>query len=313
MPSGDFNRRTPEMNQMQIKCFLALAQTQNFTKAAEQLYISQPGLSHQIVSLERELNTQLFVRNQKMVRLTPAAKLLAKELPELDRAYEDLIQRVQAVGRGHSGSLTIGTVEGQWVGGSFAELCCGFAQKYPNIDLQLRSGAFSDVRRWLSRGEVDVGLTLQFDISDVSDLRWMAYDNDYARFAVSRRLPLGQKEKITVEDVMEETLLLISPDDSRVGAALSREFIKASGMAPKNIRYAPNLSTIMLWIEAGLGVGIINHHSNIANNPMVRLIEEVELTEAGANACLAWKKDCLNPAVDLFVQMADDRKNMQSQ
>lgn len=295
------------MNRMQIKCFLALAQTQNFTKAAEQLYISQPGLSHQIVSLERELNTQLFVRNQKMVRLTPAAKLLAKELPALDREYEELIQRVQAVGRGHSGSLTIGTLESQWVGGGFADLCCAFVQKYPNIDLQLRSGAFSDLRRWLSQGDVDVALTLQFDIADISDLQWWDYDNDYARFAVSRRLPLGQKEVITVEDVMEETLLLISPDDSRVGAALSREFIKNSGLAPKNIRYAPNLSTIMLWVEAGLGVGIINHHSNIASNPMVRLIEEVELSEAGANSCLVWKKECLNPAVDLFVRMANDK------
>ena len=298
------------MNRMQIKCFLALAQTQNFTKAAEQLYISQPGLSHQIVSLERELNTQLFVRNQKSVHLTPAAKLLAKELPGIDRAYEELIQRVQAVGRGHSGSLTIGTLESQWVGGGFADLCCAFVQKYPNIDLQLRSGAFSDVRRWLSSGEVDVGLTLCFDVAEVSDLQWMAYDNDYARFAVSRRLPLGQKEHIAIEDIMEETLLLISPDDSRVGATLSRDFIKASGMAPRNIRYAPNLSTIMLWIEAGLGVGIINQHSNIASNPMVRVIEEVELTEAGANSCLVWQKDCLNPAVDLFVQMASDRKNV---
>lgn len=296
------------MNRMQIKCFLALAQTQNFTKAAEQLYISQPGLSHQIVSLERELNTQLFVRNQKGVRLTPAAKLLAKELPDLDREYEDLIQRVQAVGRGHSGSLTIGTLESQWLGGGFADLCCAFVQKYPNIDLRLRSGAFSDLRRWLNQEDVDVALTLQFDIADVSDLQWRAYDNDYARFAVSRRLPLGQKEVITLEDIMDETLLLISPEDSRAGAALSSEFIKNSGLAPKHIRYAPNLSTIMLWVEAGLGIGIINHHSNIASNPMVRLIEEVELTEAGANSCLAWKKNCMNPAVELFIQMASDKK-----
>ena len=295
------------MNHMQVKCFLALAQTQNFTKAAEQLYISQPGLSHQIVSLERELNTQLFVRNQKAVHLTPAAKLLAKELPNLDKEYEDLIQRVQAVGRGHSGSLTIGTLESQWLGGKFADLCCAFVQKYPNIDLQLRSGAFSDIRRWLSRGEVDIGLTLQFDVADISDLQWFPFDDDYARFAVSRRLPLGQKEHITWEDVMEETLLLISPDDSRAGASLSSDLLKNRNLSPKHIRYAPNLSTVMLWIEAGLGVGIINQHSNIASNPMIRVIEEVVLDEAGANACFAWQKGCVNPAVELFIEAASNK------
>ncbi len=154
MPSGDFHNREEvfSVNSMQIKCFLALVQTQNFTKAAEQLYMSQPGLSHQIVAMERDLNTLLFVRNQKSVRLTPAAKLLAKELPKLDQEYEDLIQRVQALGRGQSGSLTIGTLESQWLGGGFADLCCEFMQKYPEIDLQLRSGAFSDIRQWLNSG-----------------------------------------------------------------------------------------------------------------------------------------------------------------
>ncbi len=156
-------------------------------------------------------------------------------------------------------------------------------------------------------------MTLKFDITGVSDLEWFTYDNDYARFAVSRRLPIGQKDVITVEDVMQETMLLISPDDSRIGATLSQNFITNTGLYPKQIRYAPNLSTIMLWIEAGLGVGIVNHHSNIAGNPMVRLIEEVELSEAGANSCLAWRKGCLNPAVDLFIQAAGDKKKLQNQ
>jgi hypothetical protein len=47
--------------------------------------------------------------------------------------------------------------------------------------------------------------------------------------------------------------------------------------------------------------------SNIASNPMVRVIEEVALDEAGANACFAWKKDCVNPAVELFIQAASDK------
>ncbi len=65
------------MNTTQIKCFLAVAETLNFTKAANQLFISQPGLSRQIVSLERELNTLLFIRDKHTVRLTPAAAVPA--------------------------------------------------------------------------------------------------------------------------------------------------------------------------------------------------------------------------------------------
>ena len=93
---------------------------------------------------------------------------------------------------------------------------------------------------------------------------------------------------------------------------MSRDFIKSSNLTPKQIRYAPNLSTVMLWIEAGLGVGIINQHSSIAGNPMIRVIEEVALEEAGANACFAWKKDCVNPAVDMFIRAVCDKNFVQN-
>ena len=68
------------MNTTQVKCFLALADTLNYTRAAMRLYMSQPSLSRRIVSLEQELNTQLVIRDQKQVRLTPAGALLAREL-----------------------------------------------------------------------------------------------------------------------------------------------------------------------------------------------------------------------------------------
>ena len=103
------------MNTTQIKCFLALSETLNFTKAAARLYLSQPALSRQIATLEQELNTLLLIRDSKNVRLTPAGALLAEELSGLNTALEDLISRTKAMGMGYSGSLTIGVLEGQWM------------------------------------------------------------------------------------------------------------------------------------------------------------------------------------------------------
>jgi len=288
------------LNTTQIKCFLALANTLNFTKAAEQLYMSQPGLSRQIVSLERDLNTQLFIRDQKSVRLTPAAALLAQELGDIEAAYENLIARVRSVGMGYSGTLTLGVLEGQWVGDEFADFCRRFMDQYPNIDLQIQQGSFSDLRRKLVSGEIDVAMTIQFDVADMEGIVTRQYDSDHAVFAVSRRLPLGQKEHITFDDMLDGTFLLISPEDSRTGTELTLEHFRKIGRSPQRIRYAPNLSTMMLWIEAGLGVGVINHQSSIAGNPSIRLITEVPLQEA--SACVVWKKENLNPAIALFDQ-----------
>ena len=132
------------------------------------------------------------------------------------------------------------------------------------------------------------------------------YDSDHAVFAISRRLPLARQEVITFEDMLDTTFLLISPEDSRVGGELVMEHFRALGKSPRRIRYAPNLSTMMLWIEAGLGVGVINHQSSIAGNPSIRLISEVPLKEA--SACVVWRKDNLNPAIALFDQALGERE-----
>jgi len=294
------------LNTTQIKCFLALANTLNFTKAAEQLYMSQPGLSRQIVSLERDLNTQLFIRDQKSVRLTPAAALLAQELGEIEAAYENLIARVQSVGMGYSGTLTLGVLEGQWMGDEFTDFCRRFMDEYPNIDFQIQQGSFSDLRRKLTSGEIDIAMTIQFDVADMEGIVTRRYDSDYAVFAVSRRLPLGQKDHITFDDLLDGTFILISPEDSRVGTELTLEHFRKSGRYPRRIRYAPNLSTMMMWIDAGMGVGVINHQSSIAGNPSIRLITEVPLQEA--SACVVWKKENLNPAIALFDQALAGRE-----
>lgn len=289
------------MNTTQIKCFLTLAETLNFTRAAERLYISQPALSRQISTLEQEINSLLFIRDQKSVRLTPAGTLLAGELGEIQSSLDELIARVRTVGMGYTGTLTIGVLEGQWMGEEFTGLYRRFMDSYPNIDFRMGQGSFGALRRRLDIGEIDIAITLSFDVEGLEQYVSRPLFPDQAVFAISRERPLAQKEHITFADLISETLLVISPEDCRVGSELIFGDLREQGLKAPRIRYAPNLSTVMLWIEAGLGVGIINHQSNLARNPNVRLISEIPLQDA--SPCLAWRRDNLNPAIALFDQM----------
>lgn len=290
------------MNTTQIKCFLALAETLNFTKAAARLYLTQPGLSRQINSLEQELNTQLFIRDPKRVRLTPAGALLASELGPIQDATEQLVARVRTVGQGFTGELSVGLLEGQWMGDSLSDLFRDFMEAYPNIDLRICQGSFGYLRTQLIAGKIDIAFTLGFDLDGVEGILCEPYGEDTAVFAVSRRLPLGQLEHIMPDDMLRETQLVISAEDSRAGCEMYLAMLRQQrGQAPVKIRYAPNLATLMLWIEMGLGVGIINHQSSLAQNPNIRLIHELPLNDA--SACMAWRKDNLNPAISLFGEM----------
>ncbi len=292
------------MNSMQVQCFLALSGTLNFTKAASQMYISQPALSRHIVTLEQELNTMLFIRDTKNVRLTPAGALLAGELGDIHSALENLVARAQAVAHGHTGMLSVGVLEGQWLGQTLSRMCCSFLHRYPNINFRLQQSSFGQLRRQLNEGKIDAAVTLDFDIREMQGVVWRQLEPDVAVFAASRSLRLAQKEIVQLDDVLEETVLMISPKDSKAGHDKLMNYFKRFGSLPEMVRYAPNLSTLTLWVEAGLGVGIVNHFSALAQNPAVRLLHEIPLEDA--SSCIVWRQNNLNPAIDLFVSMVDD-------
>ena len=78
----------------QMKYFITAAKCLNFTKAASQLYITQPALSRQIAAMETELNMQLFIRNNRSVKLTPAAQMVAANISD----FVDLLELIKEHG-----------------------------------------------------------------------------------------------------------------------------------------------------------------------------------------------------------------------
>ncbi|MDD6160304.1 MAG: LysR family transcriptional regulator, partial [Oscillospiraceae bacterium] len=109
------------MTDLQVRYFLTAARCLNFTEAAKQLYITQPALSQQISALEHELNMQLFVRMKKRLYLTPAAVVLARELPQYEKHLAEILDRAKVANLGVSQTLRLGLMEGQthpdsWLG-----------------------------------------------------------------------------------------------------------------------------------------------------------------------------------------------------
>ena len=83
-----------------FRYFLAVAEKLHFRQAAEQLYISQPGLSRQIKQMEEDLGIQLFERHNRSVLLTPAGKYLQKELQEHFKQLDGILDHARLVAEG---------------------------------------------------------------------------------------------------------------------------------------------------------------------------------------------------------------------
>ena len=88
------------MTIQQLRCFLAVAKTLNYTQAAQEMFVSQSAVSKQIQTLEQEFQLQLFRRDRHSVALTPAGAFLAEQVRTLQQQLEEAVEQARAMAAG---------------------------------------------------------------------------------------------------------------------------------------------------------------------------------------------------------------------
>lgn len=146
------------MNLKQLEAFVCVAETKSFSRAARELYLTQPTVSAHISSLEKELNARLFVRNTKEVNLSDEGTSLynyAKQMVVLEKQVEELFGK-QEEGKGHCIRIAASTVPAQYLlPGILAE----FNEKYPKEQFEIQETDSAGVVEKVVGQLVDVGFT----------------------------------------------------------------------------------------------------------------------------------------------------------
>lgn len=140
-----------------LKNFLAVAQEENITHAAEFLHISQPSLSRQMIELSEEFGKKLFVRKDKKMMLTEDGILLRKRALEILELVSKTEQEMLEKGDKIEGNIYFASSESDMVRTIF-RLCEEFCKLHPNICYRLLSGSNEAVIDTVSRGGADFGL-----------------------------------------------------------------------------------------------------------------------------------------------------------
>ena len=240
------------MDLRHLQYFNAVAETLNFHRAAERLYISQPAVSTQIRDLEEELGVELFVRGGRQVRLTDIGRLLLHKakaiLAELSE-FQELANRASA---GKTGTIRVGVDMG--LTDIIQSIVAEYARLFPRVSIDY-SDDFSDVlNRNLHEGEVDVGVLRP------------PIDSDYL---ISERLleqgfvvvlpetcPLAKRKTLSVKD-LANLVLLFSRRNSCINNKVV-EICREAGVNPK-IAYTWTLpqeaGTVL--VETGKGVFVL--------------------------------------------------------
>lgn len=149
-----------EIELRDLRYFLAVAQQESITKAAEYLFIAQPSLSRRMQKLESELNRLLFVRGSRKVTLTQAGELLKKRAEEMLQLYEKTQAELLADGESLSGDVYIGGGESCGVR-IVARAAKQIQSKYPEVKFHFFSGDTHDVKDKLDKGLIDFGVFVE--------------------------------------------------------------------------------------------------------------------------------------------------------
>lgn len=144
-------------HQRQLQAFVLTAEMASFTRAAQEIHLSQPALSYLIRKLEGELGIELFARNTRKVMLTEAGDLFLgharRILADMQMALHDT-QNVRQLAQGHLTLAGLPSVASSLLPRTIA----AFRKRYPKVTLDLRDGLASQVSDWVRKGDVDMGL-----------------------------------------------------------------------------------------------------------------------------------------------------------
>ncbi len=282
-----------------LRYFLAVAQEQSISGAAQFLHISQPTLSRQIMELEEELGTTLFHRGNRKITLTDQGMLLRKRAEQIvdlmRKTQEELASNDETV----SGTIYIGAGETHAFR-TLAKSSRRMSELYPDIRFQLFSGNAEDVMERLDKGLVDFGLLIEpYDASKYDYLRLPALD----RWGVLMRQdsPLAALEAIRAEDLWDEPLICSRQalEGGQLSSWLKVDYTKLNLVASYNL-----LFNASLLVEAGLGYAlcldnIVNTtgESGLCFRPFKPALE--------SHVDLVWKKhQMFSRASELFLDRA---------
>lgn len=298
-----------EEKQMDIKnleAFLALADHLNFTKSAEQLYISQPAFSRQITKLEDEFGCELFTRNKRKVELTEYGREFANYAQSIFSEYEKwmlVLQRMKAEKIKKTGYLRIGFLQDlphQFVPVAIRR----FEAAHENIDLTLQDGTMSAVIDGLMKDTIDVGFTLSNEITEYHEISCLSLEAVKTCVALSANHPLADRESIRMEELRDETFVAVSPKDYGPGSRHMTYLCKKAGFEPRIAAYTTFVPSLLMMVGCGVGISIVAETARGIAPEGVTLVP-LDEDSAHTEMLLMWKPTTTNPAVPLFVNFAE--------
>lgn len=287
------------MELRQLRYFLAVAEELNFTRAAQRVGIAQPPLSQQIIALEKELGTALFLRTRRHVQLTGAGADLVTHARRTLRCAEDARAAAQMSGKGLRGEISIGAIYTAAYT-VLPRLLRLFREACPQVTVRLQEMGIAEQHAALRAGKLDAGLLRP--PADAPGLDFTTLFEEPFVAVVPARHRLRSKRALTLKEIAAEPFVSLPRiyRDS-VGGEVAGMFSRAR-LQPDIVQEVAEMHTLICLVASGLGVSVVpSSISGIRMRDVLYkpIVGDTPLTPV----CLATARDGMSMVTPRFVEI----------
>jgi DNA-binding transcriptional LysR family regulator len=289
------------MDIRQLRCVIAVSEHLNFTRAAAELHITQPPLTNQIKSVERELGFNLFSRTKRTVQITPAGRAFVDRARRILQEFQELRDVSHRASVGEVGHISIGFI-GAIAFDFFPRILRAYHSKMPVVEIKLLEANNRTLMESLRNKKIDIAFMRPYFHDADIETKILMEDKFVAALPVGHRL--AERKSLSVKSLSHEKFVTVnrSPTPSIYSQVM---FIcEKAGFHPLVVQESTNLHTAVALVSAGIGIAILPSAIRNMNLEGVTYINLRDVKDR-AQIAIAWRKDNQNPTLNNFLEIIE--------
>ncbi len=278
----------------QIECFVEAARWLNFTKAAENLYMSQQTMSRQIKAMEKELGFPVFERKNVGVRLTEAGSILYHAWESMLDEYRGAVDKAKDVYYGGITSVRVGVSDlGDYVG-QVSRALLYFNEEYPELNIEFEVDSFPAMYEKMIHNQLDLIVTYGAEMIRVQDLHSIPVPNTRydVGIVLSRKHSLSRRKDLNIEDIRNEQIAVLGRElsndhEERIIKWFSDNHIEQM----PEMRVYNSFRNLQIALAAGKCVAVMFRRVMDGMEDRLKFYPIEDADYRGADVVVAWRKD----------------------
>ncbi|KIC15029.1 LysR family transcriptional regulator [Leisingera sp. ANG-Vp] len=236
----------------QLQAFHAIVETGTVTGAAEQLGISQPGISNLLYQLERQTRLKLFERSKGRLIPTPEAGVLFQEVDTVVRGLDHVAQAVTDLQNKQAGQLQVASQHSMSFG-FMPALIARFARTRPDMSISFQAQYSLKIQEWVIAGLFEIGVCEMPLIHDGLEVHPVSVET---RLAMPADSPLAQHEVLTPELLEDVPFIVMGPE--HMTHRRTREVFQQAGIPLRTRVHSHLFKNLLSFVQEGMGVSILD-------------------------------------------------------